>query len=189
MKQMRILQALGHVDDSYIADAAPSGDARRMERRRFRPWHGAGAACLCLLALCTLLAVGANAHAMDRSESLLDVKTAPPEGLSISIDAAPDDAEFHIINNSTCAVTYGKASRVERRDGGTWMEVITERSGLFPSGNVTLQPGQEMYGMCGWTLRDLVLAPGSYRYLLVVEVMDPQQGLVPVVLRAEFQIR
>lgn len=185
MKQMLLLRALGQVEEDYIVEAAPSGAEVERARRRPRAWLRAGVACLLL---CTLLALGLHAYAAGRSESLLDVKTAPPAGLTMTIGAAPDDAEFHIVNQSACAVTYGKASRVERWDGGKWVEVITERRGIFPAGSVTMQPGQEMYGMCGWTLRKLVLSPGSYRYLLVVDVMDLQGGHYPVVLKAAFEI-
>ena len=135
----------------------------------------------------TLLA--ANAYASNNNEALLEIDTVPPEGLNLTIvAAAPDDAEFHIVNDTEFRVTYGKANRIEKYDGENWIEVTTESVGIFPSTTVTLQPGYEMYGMCGWVSKKLILDAGTYRYLLVVEVQDAESGSYPVVLKAEFEI-
>ena len=99
----------------------------------------------------------------------------PPDGLTMTIvDAAPDDAEFHIVNNTEFQVIYGKANRIEKYDGENWVEVTTESVGIFPATTVTLQPEDEMYGMCGWVSKKLILDAGTYRYLLVVEVQGTE---------------
>ena len=102
--------------------------------------------------------------------------------------AAPDDAEFHIVNNTEFQVIYGKANRIEKYDGENWVEVTTESVGIFPATTVTLQPEDEMYGMCGWVSKKLILDAGTYRYLLVVEVQGTDSGTYPIVLKAEFEI-
>ena len=104
------------------------------------------------------------------------------------VDAAPDDAEFHIVNNTEFQVIYGKANRIEKYDGENWVEVTTESVGIFPATTVTLQPEDEMYGMCGWVSKKLILDAGTYRYLLVVELQGTDSGTYPIVLKAEFEI-
>lgn len=195
MKQKRFLQALGKVDEKYIEEANPT---KRIERSSTTIYPfgfkskaklrlAAMAACLCL-AVTGLF--GVNAYAMSMNEALLDVKTELPEGLSMTIvDAAPDDAEFLIQNDTAFQVTYGKANRIEKLDGVNWIEVTTESVGIFPSTTVTMQSGEEMYGMCGWVTKRLILEAGTYRYLLVVDVEDPVNGNYPVVLKAEFEIK
>lgn len=195
MKQKRFLQALGKVDEKYIEEANPK---KRIERASTTIYPfgfkskaklrlAAMAACLCL-AVTGLF--GVNAYAMSMNEALLDVETELPEGLSMTIvDAAPDDAEFLIQNDTAFRVTYGKANRIEKFDGESWIEVTTESVGIFPSTTVTMQSGEKMYGMCGWVTKRLILEAGTYRYLLVVNVEDPLNGNYPVVLKAEFEIK
>ncbi len=44
-----------------------------------------------------------------------------------------------------------------------------------------------MYGMCGWVTKGLLLEPGIYRYLLVLEVAVADDEPYHVVLKAEFE--
>lgn len=190
MKEERILNILGQVDEKYIEEAAPVEKVKRKSKKLARGWMkwGSLAACFCLVAFTTLFAV--NAYAANNNKELLEVDTMPPEGLSMFIvDAAPDDAEFSIINNTQYTVQYGKANRIEKYDGTNWVEVTTESVGIFPSTTVTLQPGDQMYGMCGWVSKRLILEAGTYRYLLVVDVQGADNGTYPVVLKAEFEIK
>ena len=146
------------------------------------------AASLCLVAVVALVAVGA--HRSGANSALLESTTEPLAGLMLTIvDAAPDDAEFCIVNNTEYQVTYGKANRVEKYDGENWVEATTESVGIFPPDSTILLPGQKMYGMCGWVSKNLILEPGTYRYLLVVDVKEPEQKAYPVVLKAEFTIQ
>ena len=107
------------------------------------------------------------------NEALLEVDTVPPDGLSLAIvDAAPDDAEFLITNDTEFQVDYGYANRVEKYDGTDWVTVTTEGVGIFPATKVEVSPATQMYGMAGWVSKKLILEPGTYRYLLVVNVRD-----------------
>lgn len=195
MKQKRILHILGKVDEKYIEEASPEKQVKVTSttirpfgfNSKFKSRLAAMAACLCLVVTGLF---GVNAYAMSMNEALLDVETALPEGLSMTIvDAAPDDAEFLIQNDTGFQVTYGKANRIEKFDGENWTEVTTESVGILPSTTVTMQSGEEMYGMCGWVTKRLILEAGTYRYLLVVDVEDPVNGNYPVVLKAEFEIK
>ena len=126
----------------------------------------------------------------NNNEFLLEVDTVPPTGLTLTIvDAAPDDAEFLITNDTEYQVEYGKASRVERYDDGNWVEMTTESAGIFPSTTVTLKAGDQLYGMCGWVSKRLILEAGTYRYLLVVDIHGVDSKSYPVVLKAEFEIK
>lgn len=183
MNSKDLYYAIGSVDDDILER---SEAARARKRPVWLKW-GAMAACLCLIAAAAFW--GLDARAASNNEALLEVDTLPPEGLSLAIvDAAPDDAEFLITNESGFQVDYGYANRVERYDGTAWVPVTTESAGIFPAQTVTIQPGTQMYGMVGLVSRHLILEPGTYRYLLVVNVYDGDNGAYPVVLRAEFEV-
>ena len=185
MNKKLFSEAMNMVDDKYYEEAA------NYQRKKKRPvWvkTGALAACFCLAVISALLS--ANANAVNNNEALLEADTVPPAGLSLTIvDASPDDAEFLITNDTEFQVVYGKANRVERYDGEDWVEVITESAGIFPPTAVALQSGHQMYGMCGWVSKRLILEAGTYRYLLAVDVQDADNGAYPVVLKAEFEIK
>lgn len=183
MNKKKFAEAISMVDDKYYEEAA---NYQRNKKSAWGRW-GALAACFCLVVVGALLSV--NAYAANNNKALLEVDTMPPDGLSLTIvDAAPDDAEFLITNDTGFQVEYGKANRIEKYDGENWIEVTTESVGIFPATTVTLQPGHQMYGMCGWASKRLILEPGTYRYLLVVDVRDTDNGTYPVVLKAEFEI-
>lgn len=182
-----ISDAVSNIGTRHIEEAADFSVAKKPRKPVWVKW-AAMAACLCLFV--TGLFGISTYDAMSVNEALLDVETMPPEGLSMTIvDAAPDDAEFLIRNDTDFQVTYGKANRIEKFDGENWIEITTESAGIFPSTTVTMQSGEEMYGMCGWVTKRLILEVGTYRYLLVVEVEDPVNGNYPVVLKAEFDIK
>lgn len=184
MNAKKFSDALSELDPRYLEEALSY--KRRTKKPVWLKW-GALAACFCLVVITSLLA--ASAYASNNNKALLEIDTVPPEGLTLTIvGAAPDDAEFHLENNTEFQVTYGSANRVERYDGEEWIEVTTESVGIFPPTAVTLQPGHEMYGMCGWVSKHLILDAGTYRFLMVVDVHDPESGTYPVVLKAEFQI-
>ena len=184
MNERLFSEAMNIVDDKYYEEAA------NYQARKRRPvWVKMGtlAACFCLAVISALLSV--NAYAANNNEALLEVDTVPPAGLLLTIvDASPDDAEFLITNDTEFQVVYGKANRVERYDGENWVEVTTESAGIFPPTTVTLPSGHQMYGMCGWVSKRLILEAGAYRYLLVADVQDADNGTYPVVLKAEFEI-
>lgn len=184
MNTKKFSEAMGEIDSKYVDEAIRY--QRKKKKQGWLKW-GVMAACFCLVTVTALFAI--NAYAASNNKALLEVDTLPPEGISLSIvDAAPDDAEFLITNDTAFQVEYGKANRVEKYDGTNWAEVTTESVGIFPSTRVTLQPGQQMYGMCGWVSKRLILETGTYRYLLVVDVKDTDNGTYPVVLKAEFEI-
>lgn len=185
MNAKKFSDAMSELDTKYVDEAL--NYKKKVKKPIWVKW-GAMAACLCLVTITSLFAV--NAYAANNNKELLEVDTTPPDGLTLAIvDAAPDDAEFLITNNTAFQVEYGKANRVEKFDGTNWVEVTTESVGIFPSTRVTLQPEQKMYGMCGWVSKRLILEAGTYRYLLVVEVQDADNGTYPVVLKAEFEIK
>lgn len=184
MNTKKFSDAMSELDTKYVDEAL---SYKKKARKPVWVKWGTMAACLCLVIAVSLFA--ANAYASSNNEALLEIDTVPPEGLTLTVvDAAPDDAEFHIVNDTEFQVTYGKANRIEKYDGENWIEVTTESVGIFPSTTVTLQPGYEMYGMCGWVSKKLILDAGTYRYLLVVEVQGAEDGTYPVVLKAEFEI-
>lgn len=184
MNSKKFSEAMSELDSKYIDEAL--NYQKKAKKPAWVKW-GAMAACLCIVIATTLLA--ANAYASNNNEALLEIDTVPPEGLTLTIvDAAPDDAEFHIVNNTEFQVIYGKANRIEKYDGENWIEITTESVGIFPATTEILQPGYELYGMCGWVSKQIILDVGTYRYLLVVEVQDAENGSYPVVLKAEFEI-
>ena len=184
MNEKKFSDAMSELHTKYVDEAL--NYKKNAKKPVWVKW-GAMAACLCLVIATALL--GANAYASNNNEALLEIDNVPPEGLTMTIvAAAPDDAEFHIINDTKFQVRYGRANRIEKYDGENWVEVTTESVGIFPATTVTLQPGHEMYGMCGWVSKKLILDAGTYRYLLVVDVLDADSGTYPVVLKAEFEI-
>ena len=184
MNAKKFSDAMSELDTKYVDEAL--NYKKKAKKPIWVKW-GSMAACLCLVVVTALLAV--NAYASSNNEALLEIDTIPPDGLTMTIvDAAPDDAEFHIVNNTEFQVIYGKANRIEKHDGENWVEVTTESVGIFPATTVTLQPEDEMYGMCGWVSKKLILDAGTYRYLLVVEVQGTDSGTYPIVLKAEFEI-
>lgn len=185
MNKKRFAEAMNMVDNKYYEEAA--NYQRKKKNAVWSKW-GAVAACFCLVITVALLSV--NAYAANNNKALLDIDTMPPVGLCLTIvDAAPDDAEFLITNDTKFQVEYGKANRIERYDGEKWIEVTSESVGIFPTTTVTLQSGYQMYGMCGWVSKRLILEAGTYRYLLVIDVQDADHGTYPVVLKAEFEIQ
>ena len=184
MNKMKFAEAISMVDGKFYEEAA---NYQRNKKSVWGRW-GTLAACFCLVVAGALLSV--NAYAANNNKALLEVDTILPDGLYLTIvDAAPDDAEFLITNDTEFQVKYGKANRVEKYDGEDWIAVITESVGIFPAATVTLQSGHQMYGMCGWVSKRLILEPGTYRYLLAVDVRDADNGTYPVVLKAEFEIK
>lgn len=184
MNAKKFSDAMDELDTKYIDEAL--NYKKKVKRSPWMKW-GAIAACLCLIIATSLLVT--NAYTSSNNEALLEIDTVPPEGLTLTIvDAASSDAEFHIRNDTEFQVTYGKANRIEKYDGENWVAITTESVGIFPAPPITLQPGQEMYGMCGWVSKRLLLDAGTYRYLLVVEVQSADAGTYPVVLKAEFTI-
>lgn len=185
MRKEEFCEVFGDINENYIKEA------RFIKAEN---WHikwfkmGALAACFCLVVTSALLTV--NTYAANNNAALLEVDTIPPAGLSLTIvDAAPDDAEFLIINDTEFQVEYGKANRVERYDGENWVEVTTESVGIFPSTTVILKTGEQMYGMCGWVSKRIILEAGTYRYLLVVDIHSADNEIYPVVLKADFEIK
>ena len=184
MNTRKFSDAMGQLHPKYVEEALEY--RKRQKKPLWLKW-GAAAASLCLVVTAVLFA--ARADGADNSEALFAVDTIPPAGLTLTIvDAAPDDAEFLITNNSDFPVRYGRANRVERYDSGSWTEVTTESAGVFPLAPRTIQPGTRMYGMCGWVAKGLTLEPGVYRYLLVVDIVEGGREPYPVVLKAEFVI-
>ena len=152
MNAKKFSDAMSELDTKYVDEAL--NYKKKAKKPIWVKW-GTMAACLCLV-VTALLAV--NAYASSNNEALLEIDTIPPDGLTMTIvDAAPDDAEFHIVNNTEFQVIYGKANRIEKYDGENWVEVTTESVGIFPATTVTLQPEDEMYGMCGWVSKKLIL--------------------------------
>jgi len=185
MNVKKFSDAMNELDNKYVDEAL--NYKKKTQKPGWITW-GAMAASFCLIVTTVLLSV--NAYAASNNEALLEIDTMPPEKLTLTIvDAAPDDAEFLITNDTEFQVRYGKANRIEKYDGENWVEVLTESVGIFPSTTVTLEAGQQMYGMCGWVSKRLILDPGTYRYLLVVEIMGADNGTYPVVLKAEFEIK
>ena len=185
MRKEVFCEIFGDINENHIKEARSTKGAYRHIK-----WAkmGALAACVCLVVTGSLLTV--NTYAANNNEALLEVDTIPPAGLTLTIvDASPDDAEFLIINDTEFQVDYGKANRVERYDGENWIEVTTESVGIFPSTTVTINTGEQMYGMCGWVSKRIILEAGNYRYLLVVDVQDADNDTYPVVLKAEFEIK
>ena len=185
MNKKGFAEAMNMVSDKYYEEAA-----NYQHKKKNSVWgkRGVVAACFCLVITVSLLSV--NAYAANNNKALLEIDTIPPVGLCLTIvDATPDDAEFLITNDTKFQVEYGKANRIERYDGENWIEVTSESVGIFPATTVTLQSGYQMYGMCGWVSKRLILEAGTYRYLLVIDVQDADNGTYPVVLKAEFEIQ
>jgi len=184
MNAIEFSNAIGKVNDRYIMEAITY---ERKKKRNSLKWATV-AACFCLVVATTFL--GLDAYASGNNEALLEVDTVPPNGLTLSIiDAAPDDAEFLITNETQFQVDYGYANRVEKYDGTEWVTITTESVGIFPATRVEVNPATQMYGMAGWVSKSLILDPGIYRYLLVVNIRDTNNGAYPVVLKAEFEIQ
>lgn len=184
MRKEEFCEIFGDIHENYIKEARSA----KVEHRHIK-WAkmGALAACVCLVVTGSLLTV--NTYAANNNAALLEVDTIPPAGLSLTIvDAAPDDAEFLITNNTEFQVEYGKTNRIERYDGENWIEVTTESVGIFPSRTVKIKTGEQMYGMCGWVSKRIILDAGNYRYLLVVDVHGAGNETYSVVLKAEFEI-
>lgn len=185
MNKKLFSEAMGMVGDKYYEEAA---NYQRRKKKSVWVKGGVLAACFCVVVTSALLAV--NVYAANSNEALLEVDTVPPAGLSLAIvDATPDDAEFLLTNDTEFQVIYGKANRVEKYDGENWVEVTTESVGIFPSTTVALKAGEQMYGMCGWVSKRLILETGTYRYLLVVDIQGADGATYPVVLKAEFEIK
>lgn len=140
MNKKLFSEAMNIVGDKYYEEAV------NYQHKKKKPiWVKLGglAACFCIVITSTLLAV--NAYAANNNVALLEVDTEPPAGLSLTIvDAAPDDAEFLITNDTGFQVIYGKANRVEKYDGENWVEVTTESVGIFPPATITLKTGEQM---------------------------------------------
>lgn len=186
MKSIDLYNSLHAIDDN-ILERSEAAIFKGKKTSASRKW-AAIAACLCLVAATTFL--GLDAYASNNNEAYLEVDTVPPNGLSLAIiDATPDDAEFLITNKTEFQVDYGYANRVEKYDGTDWVTVTTESAGIFPATKVEVSPATQMYGMAGWVSKRLILEPGTYRYLLVVNVRDTDIGAYPVVLKAEFEIQ
>ena len=185
MRKEEFCEIFGDINENHIKEARlVKGEYRHIKWIKI----GTLAACFCLVVTGALLTV--NAYASNNNEALLEVDTIPPAGLSLTIDdATPDDAEFLITNDTEFQVDYGKANRIERYDGENWVEVTTESVGIFPSATVTIKNGEQMYGMCGWVSKRIILEAGTYRYLLVVDIYDVDNETYPVVLKAEFEIK
>ena len=185
MRKEEFCEIFGDIHENYIKEARSA----KVEHRHIK-WGKMGilAACLCLIVTSALLTV--NTYAANNNEALLEVDTLPPAGLTLTIvDTAPDDAEFLIANDTEFQVDFGKANRVERYDGENWVEVTTESVGIFPSTTVIIKTGEQMYGMCGWVSKRIILETGTYRYLLVVDIHGANNETYPVVLKAEFEIK
>lgn len=184
MRKEEFCEIFGDIHENHIQEARSA----KVEHRHIK-WAkmGALAACVCLVVTGSLLTV--NTYAANNNAALLEVDTIPPAGLSLTIvDAAPDDAEFLITNDTEFQVEYGKTNRIERYDGENWIEVTTESVGIFPSRTVKIKTGEQMYGMCGWVSKRIILDAGNYRYLLVVDVHGAGNETYSVVLKAEFEI-
>mgnify|MGYP000849562543 FL=1 len=150
---------------------------------------------LLVVVLCGIVLLGASTY----QKNIIDAKQAEllsamrenvvPNGLGLEITAAAlDDAEFLLVNTTESIVEYGYANRVERYVDGAWEAAISETKAIYPENPKPLQVGQRMYGMTAWVRDNTELAPGTYRYLMLVNVREGDLPAYPVVLEAPFEI-
>ncbi len=174
------LDCFGYLDEELIAKS----HSYKAEPRKSwgRKWVAA--------VFCVLLGIagglGASAVSRDFGSELLSIETEIPEGLTMTILGADRfDASVHIKNDSEFPVIYGGPCCLQKWDGTKWIEVLADEHAIYPSGPHTLQPGEQMYGLCGTMVYKKRLE-GSYRFMIELEVCTEEP--YPVVLRAEFEV-
>lgn len=151
---------------------------------------------VCFLAAC-LLAAGAAAAIRfslagggrplsDADAALFQSASPAPGSVTLSLDAAPDGAEFCLLNGSGGQLDTSSVNRLEKRSGTGW-ETVCGSIENYPPGIQTLQAGQTLYGMTGWPEAGITLTAGEYRYQMVVYLWD-ENGRTPATVECCFTI-
>lgn len=150
-----------------------------------------------LLAAGCLLAVGAAAavwfgladedRTLSEADAAVFASASPaPAALTLSLDAAPDAAEFCLQNGTGMQLDTGGVNRLEKRAGDSW-EAVCGSTEDYPPGSQTLSAGETLYGMTGWPESGITLSAGEYRYQMVVYLYG-EEGRMPVIVEDIFTI-
>lgn len=100
MKEMRLMRAIGEIDDKYIDEAAPSEVKRTAIR--FAPW-----AKFVGIAACAAIAVGAGIFAVTQQRgSIVDPATQPESGTSDYVQYVSPIAEFDTLSEAENAAGF-----------------------------------------------------------------------------------
>lgn len=100
MKEMRLMRAIGEIDDKYIEEAAPSGEKKTAIR--FAPWTK-----LAGIAACAAIAIGAGIFVLtQQSGNIVASPSQTEEGTSDYVQYVNPIAEFDTLSEAENAVGF-----------------------------------------------------------------------------------
>lgn len=100
MKEMRLMRAIGEIDDKYIEEAAPSEEKKTAIR--FAPW-----AKFVGIAACAAVAAGAGIFAVTQRGNIVISSVQTEEGTSDYVQYVNPFAEFDSLSEAEDAVGFG----------------------------------------------------------------------------------